>query len=101
MVATDQFDGVGDLAADSSENNCLGRGTCLDGQCLYLELPPLRSRALPLHRAVSAGNDPARAGHGTGLVPLGPDGWLWLGLTIGVGSGSIWCLSEKLMGRYR
>ena len=40
-------------------------------------------------------------GHGTGQVPLGPDGWRWLGLTIGIGSGSIWCLSEKLMGRYR
>ena len=40
-------------------------------------------------------------GHSTGLVPLGPDGWRWLGLTIGVGSGSIWCLSERMMGRYR
>lgn len=39
--------------------------------------------------------------HGTGLVPLGPDGWRWLGLTIGAGSGLIWYLSEKLMGRYR
>ena len=40
-------------------------------------------------------------GHSTGLVSLGPNGWRWLGLTIGIGSGSIWCLSEKLMGRYR
>jgi hypothetical protein len=39
-------------------------------------------------------------GHGIGVVPLGADGWRWLGLAIGFGSGSIWYLSEKLMGRY-
>jgi len=41
------------------------------------------------------------SGHGTGLVPLGPDGWRWLGLAIRAVSGSIWYLSEKLMECYR
>ena len=40
-------------------------------------------------------------GHGIGLVPLGEDGWLWLGLAIGVGTAAIWGLSERLLGRYR
>ncbi|PSK81804.1 hypothetical protein CLV79_11422 [Limimaricola soesokkakensis] len=39
--------------------------------------------------------------HGTGLVPLGEDGWLWLGLAIGGGMAAIWGLSERLLGRYR
>ena len=40
-------------------------------------------------------------GHGTGLAPLGEDGWLWLGLTTGGGTVAIWGLSERLIGRYR
>ncbi|MFW8635867.1 hypothetical protein [Cribrihabitans pelagius] len=40
-------------------------------------------------------------GHGTGLMPLGGKGWLWLGLAIGGGTAAIWGLSERIMGRYR
>ena len=40
-------------------------------------------------------------GHGTGLLPLGEDGWLLLGLAIGGGTAAIWGLSERLLGRYR
>lgn len=39
--------------------------------------------------------------HGTGLMPLGDEGWLWLGVTIGGGMAAIWGLSERIMGRYR
>lgn len=39
--------------------------------------------------------------HGFAIVPLGPSGWSWLGNTIGVGAAGIWCLSEKLWGKYR
>lgn len=40
-------------------------------------------------------------GHGTGIVPLGAAGWLWLGIAAGLGMGAIWYLSERLLGRYR
>lgn len=41
------------------------------------------------------------AAHGVGLLPLGDQGWRWLGLTIGAGAAAIWWLSELKMGRYR
>lgn len=39
--------------------------------------------------------------HGYGIVPLGADGWMWLGIAVGGGGGGLWCLSEKIWGRYR
>lgn len=41
------------------------------------------------------------AAHGFGLLPLGDQGWRWLGLTIGAGTAAIWWLSERKLGRYR
>ena len=40
-------------------------------------------------------------GHGTGLMPLGDEGWLWLGPAVGGGTAAIWGLSERTMRRYR
>jgi len=40
-------------------------------------------------------------GHGNGLVLLGENGWLWLGLVTGGGMAAIWWSSERLLGRYR
>ncbi len=39
--------------------------------------------------------------HGLEILWLGPDGWLWLGLTlIVVGGGLLWYLPERLWGKY-
>lgn len=38
--------------------------------------------------------------HGFEIVPLGPEGWKWLGITIGVGGGGIWLLTEKMWGKF-
>lgn len=37
--------------------------------------------------------------HGFSVVSLGPDGWRWLGMTIGIGGGSLWCLTESVLGK--
>jgi hypothetical protein len=39
--------------------------------------------------------------HGYEIVPLGTEGWKWLAIAIGVGGGGLWCVTEKLLGRYR
>ena len=38
--------------------------------------------------------------HGLGIVSFGPAGWLWLGLTLGVGTAVLWWLPERLWGKY-
>lgn len=39
--------------------------------------------------------------HGFAVLPFGPDGWQWLGMTLGIGGGGLWCLTEAILGRYR
>ena len=39
--------------------------------------------------------------HGFAILPFGPEGWRWLAITIVVGNGGIWFLTEKVWGRYR
>tara|TARA_R110002049_G_scaffold160202_2_gene325274 strand:- start:58209 stop:58571 length:363 start_codon:yes stop_codon:yes gene_type:complete len=39
--------------------------------------------------------------YGAGVLPLGDDGWRWLGLSVGVGVTGTWWLSEQMLGRYR
>ena len=38
--------------------------------------------------------------HGFQFVPLGSKGWKWIGIAIGAGGGGLWCLTEKIWGRY-
>lgn len=38
--------------------------------------------------------------HGLAVVPLGGDGWTWLGVTIAVGTGGLWLLTEKVWGKF-
>jgi len=38
--------------------------------------------------------------HGFGIVPLGADGWRWLGIATGAGTALIWWGSEAVLGRY-
>jgi len=39
--------------------------------------------------------------YGSGHMPLGPSGWLWLGVTLVVGAGGLlWYLPERIFGRY-
>jgi hypothetical protein len=39
--------------------------------------------------------------HGFGFLWLGPNGWLWLGLTlVVVGGALLWYLPERLWGKY-
>lgn len=38
--------------------------------------------------------------HGFEIVPLGPEGWKWLGIAIAVGGGGLWCLTERFWGKF-
>lgn len=39
--------------------------------------------------------------HGFDIISLGPDGWIWLGLTlVVVGAGLLWYLPERIWGKY-
>lgn len=38
--------------------------------------------------------------HGSGLLPLGPHGWAWLGGMVAISAALLWFVSEALGGRY-
>ncbi len=38
--------------------------------------------------------------HGFQIVPLGAEGWKWIGIATGVGGGGLWCLTEQVWGKY-
>lgn len=38
--------------------------------------------------------------HGLELAWLGPNGWTWLGVTIGVGVCALWYLPERILGKF-
>lgn len=40
------------------------------------------------------------AAHGTGMLWLGRHGWLWIGMTIAVGTIVLWFVSERLFGKF-
>ena len=39
--------------------------------------------------------------HGFQIVPLGAEGWRWIGIAVGVGGGGLWCLTERFMGKFK
>ena len=38
--------------------------------------------------------------HGFEIVWLGPNGWTWLGVTIFLGTGALWIVTERLLGKF-
>lgn len=38
--------------------------------------------------------------HGFGILPLGLNGWNWLGNTLGIGAVVLWCGPELIWGKY-
>ena len=39
-------------------------------------------------------------GHGTGMISLGNQGWLWIGAAIAVGTVVLWIVPEHLFGKF-
>ena len=37
--------------------------------------------------------------HGAGVISVGSQGWLWIGVTIAVGTAALWIVPERLFGR--
>jgi hypothetical protein len=50
----------------------------------------------PFYLAMAA----VTVGHGTGMISLGSQGWLWIGATIAVGTVVLWIVPERLFGRF-
>ena len=40
------------------------------------------------------------AAHGTGVISLGSQGWLWIGVAIVVGTVVLWVVPEHLFGKF-
>ena len=38
--------------------------------------------------------------HGAGMMPLGPHGWLLVGIVLVVGTAGLWWGSERMLGKY-
>ena len=38
--------------------------------------------------------------HGTGMMSLGSQGWLWIGAAIAVGTVVLWIVPERLFGKF-
>jgi hypothetical protein len=38
--------------------------------------------------------------HGTGVISVGSQGWLWIGVAIAVGTAVLWIVLERLFGRF-
>ena len=38
--------------------------------------------------------------HGTGMISLGNQGWLWIGVAIAVGATALWLIPERLFGKF-
>jgi hypothetical protein len=38
--------------------------------------------------------------HGTGVISVGSQGWLWIGVAIAVGTAVLWIVPERLFGRF-
>ena len=38
--------------------------------------------------------------HGTGVISMGSQGWLWIGMAIAVGTAALWIIPEGLFGRF-
>ena len=73
----------------------------MDGRRLPFECVPVRADPLFLYRIVLLFMIILVALHGFDILSFGPEGWRWLGITVGVGGGGLRCLTEKLLGRYR
>lgn len=39
-------------------------------------------------------------GYAVGLIPLGENGWLWIGAVTAIGNALLWWGSERLLGRF-
>jgi hypothetical protein len=50
----------------------------------------------PLYLAMAA----VTAAHGTGVISLGSEGWLWIGAAIAVGTVVLWIVPERLFGKF-
>lgn len=42
----------------------------------------------------------ASLAHGLDIVPFGPQGWTWIGVTTGVGAVVLYYLTERIWGKY-
>jgi hypothetical protein len=38
--------------------------------------------------------------HGIGVISVGSQGWLWIGIAIAVGTAVLWIVPERLFGRF-
>ena len=72
----------------------------MDGSRLYRQRAALRTCPLPHTGPFFLAMAVLALGHGYGFVPLGEDGWAWLGGALAVGGTGLTVLPELIQGRY-
>jgi hypothetical protein len=96
----DWADWSGNRPASTHQDRRLGGLPHLDGGGVRSQRRALRPHPLLSHRPFFLAMAAVSAAHGTGVISVGSQGWLWIGTAIAVGTAALWIVPERLFGGF-